>query len=407
MNVSQFIFPITAMTPDQFIYAEVQSASHGFSITKIDISELQSYQTWKRKLQLALFANIENGIISTSVAYEAIKTLKGDAFLYSIGGLARVIYFMWGNGEVKILPIWQSKFIIQPNLSWLLSYPFLKRIRNSNQHHMQFHVSDGLVDSPFSRDETLSVFLNASHNNHFGHFLLDNLPLLSYLDGPLGAEYAGRPMKGLYSYRRGINELLSFSGITLLNNDIYEFENLQTNPCSVQYRECIDVVSSSTFVNAYLWRSKYLRLERVPKLTQTSRRIALLRSGDFATRIFNKVELDCCLLANEFEIIDPSLLQISDLVDKLMRADLIVCESGSCTLNACMFSANKTRIISLNPSRLLLCPDAAMVMGGLPYLLPFIDRIEFIHGNTCVASPIQSSDICIYDLRALEKRICN
>lgn len=407
MAASQFSFPITATTPDQFINEEGNSASYNFSVIRIDIGGLRSYQAWKRKLQSALFANIEKGIISTSAAYEAIKALKGNAFLYSIGGQARVIYFMWGNGEVKILPIWQSKFIIKPDLYWLPSYPFLKQIRNGNQHGIQFHVSDSLMGSPISCYDNLSVFLNASHNNHFGHFLMDNLPLLSYLDGPLGAEYAGKPIKGLYSYRRGINELLSFAGVTMLDHDICELENCQIRPCSVEYRECVDLVSSSTFVNAYLWRRKYLRLEKVTILTQTSRRIALLRSGDFATRIFNKVELDCCLLTNGFEIIDPSLLQISDLIEMLIHADLIVCESGSCTLNACMFSADKARIISLNPSRLLLCPDAAMVHGGLPYLFPFIDRIEFIHGNTRVASAIQSSDICVYDLLDLEKRICN
>lgn len=407
MSASQSSFPITATTPDKFISEKGLSADYDLSIERIDIGSLQSYHAWKRKLQRALNANVEKGTISTSAVYDARKTLGGDACIYTIGGPARVLYFMWGNGEVKILPIWRSKFIIQPVLYWLPSYPFLKRIKDCNHPDIQLYVSDGLVSSSVSSDDKFSVFLNASHNNHFGHFLLDSLPLLSCLNGPLGAKYAGKPMKGLYSYGRGINELLSFAEISIRNHEMCESGNPSIRHYSVEYRECLDIVSSSTFVNAYLWRRKYLRLERVRSLKQPSRRIALLRSGDFATRISNRVEVDCCLLANGFKIIDPSSLEISDLVDILINADLVVCESGSCTLNACMFSGNKTRILSLNPARLLLRPDSAMVHGGLPYLLPFIDRIEFIHGNTRVASGIQSSDLCDYDLRILEQRICN
>lgn len=407
MNSFPCIFPINAATPAAFIRERRHFFDSNLVIQKIDIGSIKSYQSWKRKLQSKLNANVEKGCISSCAAVEANKSLEGDACVYMIGGPATVAYFMWGNGEIKILPIWNSKFIIQSDLYWLNSYPFLKAIGDRIEPDFQLYSIIGRQGSPISSNDDSSVFLNVSHNNHFGHFLLDNLPLLNLLKGPLGAKYGSRSMKALYSYGCGIKELLSFVGLSIGNHEILDFSTTPGAPFLIEHSECLDIISTSSYVNAYLWRLYYLSWSRVCDLKQPLGRIALLRSGRFATRVSNRAELEGCLLGNGFKIIDPSSFAISSLVDVLLDADMVVCESGSCTLSAAMFSGKDTRIFSFNPSRLLLNPDAAMVHGGLPYLLPFLDRIEFIHGDTRLPSSIQSSDICNYDLSYLEELIRN
>ena len=95
----------------------------------------------------------------------------------------------------------------------------------------------------------------------------------------------------------------------------------------------------------------------------------------------------------------------SALIGLLKNCSIVIAESGTATLNACMFSEEETIIVSLVSSNLIKKTSLDMVYGGLPYLLTSPRRLRLIVGAPLEDNPIQTSALCYYSVEEVEKEI--
>lgn len=375
------------------------------SIELIAISDLLSFRIWLETIKQHLIERCANGRLSALAAQKAFLDLSKEQAIVAITGPAKALYYKWENREPKILLAWADKIIVQSDSFWLAKYPFLNCDYYRQGAELALCSLRGVVKPIAKRNAfDTQVFVNASHNNHFGHFSLDNLPLLQLLNGPLVSSINKQVLTGLYPYSTNINSFLDLCNISILPSDCKACCSLNAGILlTIDYDMCLEIFSTSSFVNAFIWRKAIAERMKGIELCLGSPRVALLRQGQYSTRIHNRVEIDHWLEANGFIIVEPSELDHNQLFNLLYSAKVIISETGTCTLNACMFSSDVTRIISLAPSRLILSPDLPMIHGGLPYILPFIDRTIHVLGESRMISGIQSSDICYYPVESLEE----
>ena len=98
-----------------------------------------------------------------------------------------------------------------------------------------------------------------------------------------------------------------------------------------------------------------------------------------------------------YKIIEPHMHTSKELISILASAENIIAESGSTSINAIVFGPKDSRITVLQPRRLFETPTKAMIYGGLPYILPYLDRLKIVLGETILSHQVQTSDVVYYD----------
>lgn len=393
---------ISAIKPHVAAMAASELMKYGVNITKIDLSVLPSFRKWAENV-ITSIVNVQSRLnIGSEKGEYLLDMVKASGSLFYIDGIADVIVYRWNAEEPKIIPLWGSQYIIQQDLFWLGMYPFLKKKPNANGH---YEVADMIFSEENVESLSDKSFFFVSHNNHFGHFIIDCLPGLMCWDvcnrkGSLGQV----PLP--FNYIRGICEILQSCGFGYISNPAFIQGHYRMRSLVLS-----EALPANIFTGAYLWKQigpRFTRLlidrglDQGLRLTKTSKRIFLGRTGKYASRIANLGQLSQFLSAQGFVFIDPSTTTSVQLAFSLSSAEIVVSESGSTTLNAIIFSAENTRIVSLCSERLFVSTDRAMLHGGLPYMMAFCDRLEFVLGKPIANSPIQSSDICVYDVDQLK-----
>ena len=128
-----------------------------------------------------------------------------------LSGECLALKYRWSNQEYKILPIWSNQYLIDSNPYWFDYYPFLKRTNNHiNSNFQQYHLltSSTTTNSNFTSTHP-ALFL--SHNDHFGHFLVDDFPLLYLFSGPLRNLIPSFSFASIINHKSSILELFSSS----------------------------------------------------------------------------------------------------------------------------------------------------------------------------------------------------
>lgn len=374
----------------------------------VRLSILHSFREWKA----LLLENFRSQILSLpGVSHELVRyfynLLDCDATVGLMSGPCRNLIFHWPSGEPKLLHIWNDELIITDNTYWLNSFGFL----GIDAGMRSCKLTDGgmkLFKEIEDSDSTISI----THNNHFGHFIVDNLPLLSLLDGPMYTHIKhANALYSTYNPKQVIKELLQKTCPTLnykLRSDL-QAPSFNRGSYTFKSRVNYQIISSSILCNAYLI-DQYSKSVRKKEKTNSSaisanqvtpRNIFLVRGNNYLSRVSNIGELKRFLERNDFLIVDPTLVSLDKLEQILYSSELVIAESGSTTLNALWFCANTCRIVSLVSDEIIHNTSTPMIHGGLPYILPFLNRINIFIGESVTYSQTQSSNTCVYDCMKL------
>jgi len=408
---------IITLNPSNAYQLFSENNSENIKIERLSFTSLESYKDWVKIMKKSIY--YQEGILglSNKTLAHLLKLLEDSSEVYRFDGEADLYHYFWPNGEVKIVPCWAPNYTIQPNQFWLDKYPFLKLSHKApNKCKEEFEIIKELFSYVKGNNESENSYLCATHNNHFGHFLLDNLAPISLLNGPLGV-MGNSFYKPSIPYKEGISELLHFCGAKFIKSydDIHTASNKREHFCLANIK-LTELIPSSIFANAFLWsligdrfRDKLILCnEKSSSINKYQpRRVFLKRSGKYESRISNEAQILECLKDFNFQIIDPSCLSAVDLAVALSNATAIFCESGSTTLNAIFFGNKYAKIFSLNPIRLFRETNDDMLFGGIPYLFAFCNRINFILGETVTKHAVQTSDICSYDVQLIANHLKN
>ena len=244
-------------------------------------------------------------------------------------------------------------------------YPFIRDLSGSH-----FSVDHSLFD--FAGDLCDNTML-ISHNNHFGHFIGDDLPLillsrLSPIKFPLNLLGLGQIPSGILS---NLRLLISPSSV------------IQSYPISKSsFFNCPNYISytlSNPIARSFLLY-QFLHSQRV--CLPLTKSYIVLREGHYASRVMNYNEIRHLAVSNGFIPIDSTLYSLDDLINLLSDAKTVICESGSTTLLVSICCNHRTRIISLQPDLLFKTPSPDMLESGLPYVLSYHPNVRVVLVST-------------------------
>ena len=140
------------------------------------LDDLGSFKHWKA----SLVCSFESKILSLpSLISPLLKTYFHNltlqpASIFFLHAPCKIVGFYWPNKELKILHLWLDDFILIDNTYWLSSYPFINRDTLSENSYTLSQEAN-----KFTRFSLSHSSYSFTHNNHFGHFLVDDLPLIS------------------------------------------------------------------------------------------------------------------------------------------------------------------------------------------------------------------------------------
>ena len=377
------------------------------SVDSISVFRLSSFNRWKSLVYSGLEDNekfLHNSLEHWRNLLDSVLTYEQS--VYVLQGPADILIYKWSSptSEIKILPVWSSRLILQNDLQWIKYYPFLKEVSSSDTLN-DYLLNTELLAKTYTADPSHSILL-PSHNNHIGHFFGDDFPMYACF---LRTSINSFSQKFAYpiSYANSILDALSLCNLpaNILNYNL----SAKTHPNSFTILKSSKVFSfqaSSNLLNSFLWRT-YMNKNPFLVLQKTlTKKYFIARTGQYESRISNLT--DILQLVDEFGLIpiDPSQYSLPKLINLLSDAQCILAESGTATLNACMFSPASCKVVSLNSERYLFRPSNTMVSGGLQYLCGYLDKITLFAGTVVTQHSIESSDQCFYnisELRALLK----
>lgn len=376
-------------------------------------TQFNSYQAWAEKSASAFEELVILHNISTRFLSQFYTQLFKPPPILIITGKAELFTYIWPNGEPKTIICW-NKTIISRSSHWLRSYPFLSldttlSRQRLNVYRVQKNYNSQIASLPVEDEKTFSVLL--SHNNHYGHFLLDDLPLLGL------ASYL-HPQHTLLAIDHNIKTSILDTLHTLTLDkvraqavcDKYSDSQSEAVPFTANLNilhsnKHIEIVCSSPYLRAYVFQLLFSPYLSNQPSTRRPKKVFLSRKGIYGSRISNYEEVEAFLLRNKFLVIDPSQYPLVDLLQMIYGSEIIVTECGSTCLNALLFSSNATRVIALVPRRLVQEPTQTMLLGGLPYLFCYPHKLSLVTGDTIKTHDIQSSDIVHYSLCDIDQAL--
>ena len=315
------------------------------------------------------------GFTNESIA--ALMLNYGKEIEYALGIIEclYVLVWYWPNGEELLFPVNEKGSIYIGNMPkhWLSMYPFL---RSLDSHNYKFECS---LDIIYTSEEDFNLeALYIGGQSHFGHFCLDTIaPLVelsALLQGIAIKRIACSPM-----HKKQTKELIMIflEDLERSNNMQYASNWSVRNISSFKlggesgiYKVGKAIVPSNThspgsLVSGQRFFQKTLRIKG-SKLDETTyatqpkvshKKIAYLsrnkEDNKIHDRIGNYQEFKKILDRFGVKHICPEFLDIKDRVKQLSQYDLVISDSGSCELNAFMFTRPNTRIYSIRNERVL------------------------------------------------------
>lgn len=348
--------------------------------------------------------------MSSAVADYLFSLLGRQAAVFAHLAVNPIVHtHRWKNGE--------SKSVIDPllvlsteDLYWAERYPFCgSRVQCSDP-------SDGLTlaafplvadltprsDTPLISLDPNSVGVLISHVNHFGHFVLDTLPMLLWLKVSCRACRIHGLNTGLSD--NILKEYLYLSYIT--DTRASGSPQVLDLPDHCRVSNAMSLHSSSPLFSQYLLRKAKALYSRASIVSRTSipasgqaigcRRFFVTRGGRGSSRIHNYNEIVKLLIEHGFCPIDLRDYTVQQTVAILSKASVIVAECGTSSHLSAMLSASTSRVLSLVPERLFRLDDHSAIYGCLSYYCGYLDKASFVFGRSIIIHPIPTSDIAYY-----------
>jgi len=302
------------------------------------------------------------------------------------------VNFRWPNNEIKSMML-SEDLVITAEEYWLPSYPFFVLDRQSGPHGLYLFLNKDCVNSAEFVDLGSEPLYTISHNNHFGHFLFDDLPRI-YADSLMYISHISQtPLP--CSLAVGILELLNCIDLMELNQTAL-FED-QPKLGVVKSSNALQSFLTNPIMNIYILdRLFHSTRFRACQPTGQFQRIFLRRGGSYQSRIDNHVEISNLLVANGCSVVNPSSYSVNALQSKLSSASVIFTEAGTCSLVASLLAPKNCKVVTFVPETLLKNPTDGMIVSGLVYHLVNPAKQEFIVGTPSKPHPVQTSSICYY-----------
>jgi hypothetical protein len=384
------------------------------NIKVIDYSFCSEYQKFLETMNMAIKKSGYDLKVSKYTDY-LLNMNKQPAVSIRVKGLADIYHYSWPNGEYKIMSV-MSKLLITNDIDWIDYYPFLEKARCNRivgEKDIRVIFREDLFraineERGFGIDK---LYVNLTHNGHFGHFMLDDLP--AFVESHNGLLLETSEIKQVGYCNKGIRELVE--------------SYIQNDSCKISYDELgkhqknfvlRSVPLQQNFITNHSLKS-YLLMKAIKKIRSKVRksittsaktagkRIFFLRDGEYRSRISNLEEIRLTLEDLDFMCIEPSNYTLDDLIMLCQKAEIVVSEPGTCTICAQVFTEEHCSVIALVPRRFLIETDNPMLCGGIPYHFITPEKVRFVLGKTIVKHAIQTSDVAYYDpedvVRAINK----
>jgi len=401
-------FPSTkflAVKPNEMAGLDLGHGSE-IDVSLIQLYRLKSFRIYREDYLNSLGRLLKRHRVCASINswYEGVVT--STSILGSIRGPGRIYLYHWPNGELKTL-VKRENIVLVDDSYWLRFYPFL--ISTQSGAHTEYSINEDFFKcTSMARKGPIEII---THNNHFGHFLYDNLPLLAGVSPINIGECYGLE----YGYKSGIKELLHLLKLKNINNadtfSIMPSGSYYASNYMIEASDVVEYFSTSPVINSFLLMRQFRKIRLASANISTSHhscssRVFLCRNGIDDTRIANRSSL--IQLVTErygFSCINPTGLSEWELLLTLHQADIILCEAGSSTVVASVYSKDTAKLVCLVPERLFLKPTHDMILSGIPYHLIYPQKMNFFTGQTIIPNHTQTSDIVYYDLDGLSALI--
>lgn len=285
----------------------------------------------------------------------------------------RVLCWYWPNGDKIVFPINSNGSVYIGNSPefWFDCYPFLQREGANNVYSCALDVL------PSNRQHQLLMNktpLYIGGQTHFGHFIVDKLAHLctlfsrSLTEVDFGALIIPPGHHGItHDLLCFLHSILHPSESKVLSNGLKDYSSYEL-PC-VSGIACIGTAwvpsdnhspDSIRILNKLFYQSdlakKYAfantvdRFNLKPKAVYISRSPAHSRHHD---RIANFNDFKSLLDGLGVDYIFPTPYRLEERIQILSEYDLIISDSGSCSLNGLLFARPDARIYQIQGRRLL------------------------------------------------------
>tara|TARA_B100000674_G_scaffold39763_2_gene27708 strand:+ start:18515 stop:19705 length:1191 start_codon:yes stop_codon:yes gene_type:complete len=377
---------LTAYTPSSFLNHAYHDSSQPTIQDVIEYNYISSFRKYRFKYIESLESLFSSELISASTYRSLLNDCNKLHISFICSGEARAFFFFWPNGEVKILQTFGSIAIVD-SLFWLQFYPFLRVIHFDRNVSCDIEVDLNQFDVINSISSTSLPFFIPSHNNHFGHFLLDDLPKLGIsVDSLFGSS---KTSLFPFSWRKSIYDIVA--SFSLLSPSLASVPSTSFSVSSSLVQPCV----TSNLLRGFLQKKVISRIRRyhTNKSIPIYSHVFITRSGGNETRISNYSSLVNLLSSYNFFFLDVSDFSEFDVLSILSNATICVCEPGSATLLAQSYTQEFCKIVSILPKRFVFSPDSSMIESGLCYHFVVPSRTIYCLSESVFLSSIQTSDI--------------
>ena len=392
-------------------------------VRSIDYSNFSSYRCWVDKLHSVISTNNHGfGLISQKYLLDLV--LRPSVVYSFFLDNSNYFSYTWANGELKGI-LEPYALVSDEDLYWANQYPFLSQnisdyspLNPSTLSVTCYNISDKFVDLPSTVDTyNESYGIVVSHVNHFGHFILDDLPLQIWfkLAFPEIKTYG----ISFENQHKGIStESLLVSN--LLPPNLFPYRGVVF---PANRRICVDqsisFAVSNPIIRFYLMSKFRKFLLNLPSESNNAKinsseldhfkgkKIFVTRAGSSQTRISNHSDVIKLFRTYNFIILDISVFNLLDISILFSESVLIAAECGTATHLSAILSPSRTQILAFVPETLLQITDNSALYGCLSYYAGYLDRVTFIPGVTVSPGDSITSDIVSYDLRYLNSVLSN
>jgi len=381
--------------------------SHSWQSCSFNFSHVQSFLRYINQIAIKL-RTVQDDIHQNSLGY--LNSVLATQPMLNIYELSYCSFFnhQWENGDIKLLPVPNIVLCVEDDF-WHSHYPFMSQASLSRtsryiEKHYTLKPGAALHHRDVADGPRYAVLL--SHVNHYGHFVLDDLPFhLWPLSTPTNIWPTGLiQLTQSDIFTSELNQLMLAGGFKQFTHHIIAKQGLTSMANTTLIAPRATTFTVRHFLSQKI-RQIYIRASRTNVCRSISNHIAPAHSvgarvfitrGPTNTRIHNYNEI-VRFLANEgFNQLDLKGKSIRDLSTMLENVELIVAETGSASHIAELCTADDVPIICLIPSRLLSALPKGELFGCLSYYFAYLHRLTFVSGATVIKGCPVSSDIESY-----------
>jgi hypothetical protein len=382
-----------------------------------NVPNLGDYMRWQNKL-LTSFVRLQENFAPHVASY--IRDLirpEPKIFLIQISN-AIVYTHRWGNGEIKSIV---SPFVplSKEDQFWAEQYPFIEKDEDLTDVKKYGAISYSIKKNNLSEIQVVTIpsGTNASlisHVNHYGHFVLDSLPLHLLVH-----RYFGHAK--IYGLDTGVNSeiLEEYNYVMRCITRENIMGTISQLPDVFRVSRALVAQPSSPLVSLFLLREikNLIRKDftinteeslvgKISTLSYGSRqRLFVTRGGRSASRIYNYSEVTRKLIECGFCPVDIGKLTIPEMVALFRNAKEIVAECGTASHLSAFFSDDIARMYCLIPRRLLYEADASSLFGCLSYYCGYLHRVHFVFGDSVTRHRTPTSDSSNYNIDTIVRAI--